>query len=116
VIIRAESVAMSDEHSLAIQLDHDRVGNEAGPRLVAELPAEQEIPVAVDNKAGNAAVRELAQRADDAGFLRVGIVVAHPDFEEIPEDVERFGAGDVRAQEGEELFRGVGCARVQMHV
>src|SRR5688500_13680668 len=104
MIVRAKRVAVRDEHAFAIELDDYRVRDQPRAGLVAELAAEQEVAVAVDHEAGDAALGQLADRTDDLRLLRVRVVVADPDFEEIAEDVERVGAGHVLAEESEELL------------
>ena len=66
------------------------------------------------------AATPLSVRARSAAtirdLLRIGLVVADPDFEEIAQDVERIGARALGAQELAELLRRVGRARVEVHV
>src|SRR5688572_16428389 len=50
MVVSAQRVAVCDEHALTIQLDHHRVLKEPYARFVAELAAEQEIPIAVDDE------------------------------------------------------------------
>src|SRR5512146_999755 len=77
--------------------------------LPAEILADEEVPVAMQQEAGHTARGQIAQGGEHCGALTADIVIPHPTLEQIAQDVERANAGcscggrDVRAQELDEL-------------
>jgi hypothetical protein len=50
------------------------------------------------------------------GFTRIRIVITHPGLEEIAQDVERFGARGLRAQEVEKLADGLRRPGIEVNI
>jgi hypothetical protein len=116
MIVRAERIAMGQKHPLAVELGNDGIREKPAAGAVAELAAQQEIPVPVEQEARDAPGSQRAQSFADEGFVGVGVVIADPRLEEIAQDVERLGACGVRVQEPEEPLDGSRLARIQMHI
>ncbi|MNH10795.1 hypothetical protein D3C79_702850 [compost metagenome] len=98
-ILGAEQIAVAEQHPLAVELDDAGIAEQGHARPPGKLPAEQKVAVAVDEVDGHPL---LAQREEGIRHLaveRVGIVVANPEFEQIPQHIERIGAGSVLLQE-----------------
>src|SRR5690242_8632682 len=107
---------MRQQHALTIELRDHRVGKYAAAAARAETRPEQEVTIAVEREAGDAARAELTQRAAHplvAGFL---VVVPDPCLEEIAEDIERLGRRCLLAQEAQKLLGGLRGGGVEVHV
>jgi hypothetical protein len=66
--------------------------------------------------AGHAAIAQAAQRRADAVAIRLVIVVANPGFEQVAEDVERFGRDRPSGNKIDELRAGRRLAGIQMQI
>ncbi len=116
MVVGAQGVAMRQQHALGVELGHDRIGEETGARAVTEIAADQEVPVAVHDEAGNSAAGQCAQARTHLLLARIRIVIADPGFEQVAEDIERLRPGRLRAQESQELIDRGGRAGVEVHV
>ena len=102
---RAEHVAMHQHDPLAVQVDDRAVAQELAAGLRGKALADQKIPVAVHEIAGNAAVGESTQGRHDFAHGRVRIVVAEPGLEQVAEDVEGSGMARFCLEKLEQLPR-----------
>ena len=102
-IVRAQRVAMHHEQTPAVQGEDHRIGQQFGAAVGGKPRSEQKIAVAVHDEAGDAAGGERAQPSRRGALRRIRVVVPHPRFEQIAEDVERVGAGGVPGEEVEKL-------------
>ena len=108
---------MHQQDALAVQV-HDRaVVEQRAAGLGGESATDQEVAIAVNEKARHASVRQAAQRGHDVACGGGGVVVAQPGFEQVAEDVERTGLPRrLPFQESMELPRDRRHRRVQVQV
>ncbi len=91
----AEQIAVAQHYPLPIEVDNARVTQQCHPRALGELLSQQKVTVAVDKVDGHIL---LAQGQEGVGHLlmkRIGVIIANPEFEEIPQHIEGIGAGGV---------------------
>jgi len=112
----AQGIAMRDQHRLAVQLDDARVGDQARAGALREAILVQEVPIAMHHIARHPAPAQLRERAADAVAVRLVVVVAHPGLEQVPENVERLGAGSARGKKIDELRAGRRLAGIQVQI
>ncbi len=91
-IVGAERVAVHDQHLAAVEVEHLLFRQQLHAAFAGEALADQEITVAVNEVAGDAAFHQRFDGAGDFPVQRVGIVVANPGFKQIAQDVQRIGA------------------------
>src|SRR5215468_3002141 len=107
---------MGEQYALAPELGDHWIAQQAAAAARTEAGAEQEVAIAVEGEARDAAASELAQRAAHTLIARLLIVVADPRLEQVTEDVERLGRGCLSAQEVQKLLGGFRGGGIQMHV
>ncbi len=91
----AEQIAVAQHYPLPIEVDNARVPQQCHPRALGKLLPQQKVAVAVDKVDGHVL---LAQGQEGVGHLlmeRIGVIIANPEFEEIPQHIEGIGAGGV---------------------
>ncbi len=116
MIVGAQSIAVRQEHTLAVEFGDDWIRKQPRAGAVAKLAADKKIAVAVQDEARDAVLRKLTQAGANTLLVRVGVVVADPRLEQISEDVHSFGAGPVATQKFQELLYGLRRAAIQMNV
>jgi len=115
-IRRAQRVSMREQRALTVQINHHGVNQQSCAAALREALLEQKVAIAVHDVTRHAARGERAQRVEDLLPLRVLIIVSDPGFEQIPEDVERIGAGGPSLEEIYELRADGRFQRVQMQI
>lgn len=86
---------MAQHYPLPIEVDNAGIPQQGHPRALGKLLAQQKVAVAVDKVNRHVL---LAQGQKGVGHLlmeRIGVIVANPEFEEIPQHIEGIGAGGV---------------------
>jgi len=116
VIVGAQRIAVRQQHALVIELRDHGVRQELAAAALAEPAAEQEVTVAVQREAGNAARGERAQRAAHALVAGILIIVPDPRLEQVAEDVERFDTRGFGAEKPQELLGRLRRGAIQVHV
>ena len=86
-VARAVGIAVRDEDTFAVYVDHRRVFEQDHSRFGGEPVAEQEVAVTVHDM-HCAALCSLAERVANGHRGGVIVVVAHPDLDEVAQDVE----------------------------
>ena len=115
-VIGAERIAMRQQDSLPVELDDRGVREGLAAGALAELPPEKKIAIAVDDEGGDAMARELPQRSAHFVLGRIRIIITHPAFKEIAENVERLGVPRLRGEEILELRDRFGRSAIEVHV
>jgi cytochrome c553 len=115
-VVRAERVAVHQQHAATVTFRDRAVIEQRGARLAAEALADQEVAVAAHDQTGHAAVHEAPQGCDHGTGGRIGIVVAQPGLEQVAEYVEPVRAARLPLQERHELICDRGVGRVEMQV
>jgi hypothetical protein len=108
-VVRAEQISVHEQHRFAGESDDSGVAQQPDPGAASEAPTEQEVPIAVHQKAGRARSYQVRQRRLH-GSLAI-VVVADPDVEQITEDVERIGTTRPPPKKREEQLRQLGPVR-----
>src|SRR6202047_2857538 len=116
MIVGAQRIAVREQHPLAVELRHHRIGEQAAAAALAETLTEQEVAIAVQREAGDTARAECAQSPAHPLLGGIAVVISHPGLEQVAEDVERLGGRGLGGEKPEELLRGLGRAGIQMHV
>src|SRR5437870_178011 len=116
VIVGAERIAVGEQHWLPIELGDDRIAEQPAAAALAEALSQQEITVAVQREAGDAALGKRAQAQAHPLLVGILIVIAHPGLEQVAEDVERLGLPGLAGEKVEELLRGLRRGGIEMHV
>src|SRR5579863_4635928 len=116
MVVGAQGISVRQQHALAVKLRHYRVLEQPAAAAGSEAGAEQEIAVAVLRKAGDAAALKRLEGRAHALLFDVLVIITHPGFEQVAEDIERFGGRGVGAQKVEELLCRLRRAGVQVHV
>ena len=91
VVVGAEHVAVHQQHPVSLDLDDGPVVQQLHAGRGREPRADQEVPVAMDEPARYARIRQLTQRGGNPTLVGIRVVVADPDLEQVPEDVQRAG-------------------------
>ena len=107
---------MREQDRLAEERDALVVAEQARARQRAEPLAQQEVAVAVHERAGDARVRQPAQRGDDRLEARIVVVVADPGLEQVAEDVQLARRARGPIHELDEPARRLRIARSQVQV
>ncbi|MNT51611.1 hypothetical protein D3C72_1885840 [compost metagenome] len=112
----AEHIAVAQQHPLAIEFDDAGIAEQGHARPPGKLLAQHEVAVAVDEIDGHPL---LAQGQEGGGHLlmeRREIIVANPEFEQIPQHIEGIGAGGVVRQKADQRGRHVGAGGTEVNV
>ena len=112
-VVGTEQVAVREQDGLAEESDALVVAEQASARQRAEPLAQQEVAVAVHQRAGDARVRQPSQRGDDRRETRIVVVVADPGLEQVAEDVELARRARGAIHELDEPARRLRVARSQ---
>ena len=115
-IRRAQRIAVREQRALTVQINHHRVNQQSCAAALLEALLEQKVAIAVHDVTRYAARAQCAQRVADLLSMRVLIIVSDPGLEQIPEDVERIGAGGPSLEEIYELCADGRFQRIQMQI
>ncbi len=115
-VVRAQEIAMREQHFASMELDLLEVAEQSAARGGAKLVAEQEIAVAVHDGARHAGRSQARERVEDRSQIGVVVVVADPCLEQIAEDVYAVGRHGLGSDEVDELARRRGPAGIEMQV
>ncbi|MDT4871897.1 hypothetical protein FQZ97_1070570 [compost metagenome] len=107
---------MHQQDVLAAELDQAGVGQQGATGFAAKGLAEQEVTVAVHQVDARTAVAQLAQGLGNRALERADGVVADPHFEEVAEDIQRFGLARAGLQEMQERPADVRALLFKMQV
>jgi len=102
-IVRAEDVAVHEQHGFAVEIDRRTVLQQATAGIAAEVRADEKVAVAVHEVARYAGGGKPAQGGLYRGIGRFRIIVSEPDLEQVAEDVQRLGPAGLTLQEIDEL-------------
>ena len=80
------------------------------------LPPEEKIAIAVNDEGGHAIAGELPQRCAHLILGRVRVIITHPAFKEVAENVERVGTAGAKCEKVDELRAGRRLAGIQMQI
>jgi len=111
-----QRIAVRDQHRLAIQIDDQRIGDQASAGAALEAALVQEVAIAMHRIARHAAPAQARERGAHALAIRLVVVIADPGFKQIAEYVERLGSAGARCQKIDELRAGRRLAGIQMQV
>jgi len=112
----AQRIAVRDQHRLAVQIDDQRIGDQASAGAALEAVLQEEVPIAMHHIARHTTVAQPRERHADVRAIGLVVVIADPSFEQIPEYVERLGGAGARCQKIDELRAGRRLAGIQMQV
>ena len=110
---------MHQQHTLAVQLDHARVGQQCHAGLGREGLADQEVAIAVHEEDRGAALGDALERSAHAVGEVVAIVIADPDLEDVTQQEQTLDgrlAGCQACQIVEEALGDLGRVGLQVQV
>ena len=111
-----QRIAMREQHRLAVQVDDDRIGDQAHAGAARETALIEEVAIAVHDIARYPMLSEAGERHADAIPIRFVIVIADPGVEQVAENVERVGAAGAKREKVDELRAGRRLAGIQMQI
>jgi len=82
---------MHQQHADSVELRERWIRQQSRPRHALEAGAQQEIPIAMHDEAGHAGGGEFSKAGTDSPLMRIEMVVADPELEQVTEDVQRAG-------------------------
>jgi hypothetical protein len=97
-------------------INHHGVNEQSCAAALLEASLQQKVAIAVHDVTRHAARAQRVQRVADLLPMWVLIIVSDPGLEQIPEDVERIGAGGPSLEEIYELRADRGFQRIQMQI
>jgi hypothetical protein len=83
-------------------LEHERIRQQANPRLRGETRSEQEVSVAAQQRDAGAAGNRTKQ-LDDGSGERVVVIVSYPDLEQVAEHEQLVAPTKAGAEAGQSL-------------
>ena len=115
-VVGAQQVAVQQQGGGAVQVDGGGVVEQGHAAACGVGITQQEVAVATDEVGRHTRGSEFAQLVgnEDAGLGR--IVVAHPGFEQVAEDVERVGPARFTVEEATEQRGDVRAFRVEVQI
>ncbi len=90
-VVGAQGIAVHNQHPATVEVEYHLFRQQRHAALASEALAQQEITVAVNKVAGDAAVAQRSEGGRDLLMQGIGIVVANPGFKEIAQNIERVG-------------------------
>jgi hypothetical protein len=105
---------MGQQHLLAVQVDDDRVIDQAHATADRKTAPEQKVAIAMHHIAGDPALGQTGERVADPVAIRFAIIIADPGFEQVAQDIECRGVAGPSRQKVHELCSGRRLAGIQV--
>jgi len=116
VIVRAQLIAVHQQDAFAAQVNARNLRQQLHARRIGIAFPDQKIPVAVRQVAGCAGIAEGLECRGDDRVIRVRVVIADPDLEQVAEDIQRVGLTRDGFQEANEALDGSWTRGVEVQV
>lgn len=112
----AEQIAVTEQYPFAIEVDDARVPQQGHARLLGKLLAQHKVAVTVDKIDGHILLAQGQQGCRHLVMQRIGIIIANPEFEQIPQHIEGIGAGGVVLEKAHQCRGHIGPLGTQVNV
>jgi hypothetical protein len=106
---RAEQITMGNHRAHRPELQQHRIRQQRAARAIFELSAQQEIAIATHHPAGCGGAGKFQQGLAHRDARRLVVIVAHPGFEQVAQDVKPVAVAGIMLEKATELRHRIRC-------